>query len=418
MRILYVYDGNWPRAAIRVEKQTRSLSRNGHDVTLLSRNELREPRRERHAWMTIVRLPTAPTRALNRAVNFPYFFNPFWIWGIWSTARTTSAECIVVADLPLALTAVWVGKALGIPVYYDMVEPYPEALRSNWTFDRLSGLDHLVRNPRIAELVERRVVRKADFVFVVSEESRQRAIRIGAIADRVVIVGNTPENTEQLAASYPVPAVLEPWSDRVLVIFTGILVGDRGLPTAIEAIKLLESVVPDVFFAIVGDGPERPRLERFIQELGVGNRVALLGWQKHADLPAFISNAQIGLLPFYDCEHIRITLANKLFDYAGAGLPVVASDVPPMRRILEEIGAGLLARPGSAEDLAEKIAQLARDPGLRMTFGRCGREAVRTRYNWSVDEKRFLAAISAIHSPHAIPGADSHDSSLNLNRSC
>lgn len=417
MRILYVYDGNWPRGAIRVEKQTRSLTRAGHAVTLLSRNELREPREERHAWMTIVRLPTAPTRALNRAVNFPYFFNPFWIWGIFSTARNMRADCIVVADLPLALTALWVGSALGIPVHYDMVEPYPEALRSNWIFDRLTGLDHLVRNPRLAELVELRVVRMADVVFVVSEESRQRAIRIGAAPDRVVIVGNTPENVEQLAASYPMPPALEPWRGRVIVIFTGILVGDRGLPTAIEAVKLLESVVPEIFFAIVGDGPERPRLEQLVRQRGVGDHVTLLGWQPHADLPALIANSQIGLLPFYDCNHIRITLANKLFDYAGAGLPIVASDVPPMRRVLEETGAGLLARPGSAEDLARKIKQLARDPALRRKLGQRGQEAVRTRYNWSVDEERFLRAITPVRSMEHRAAADSDQRVPSLHRS-
>jgi glycosyltransferase involved in cell wall biosynthesis len=154
-----------------------------------------------------------------------------------------------------------------------------------------------------------------------------------------------------------------------------------------------------------------------IKHLGVGDRVALLGWQNHADLPAFYANSQIGLLPFYACNHICITLANKLFDYAAAGLPMVASDVPPMRRVLEETGAGLLARPGSPEDLAEKIAQLVRDPALRQELGRRGQQAVRSQYNWSVDEKRFLNAITEVHSSRAIAAADSADRRLSLNRS-
>lgn len=409
MRILYVYDGNWPRGAIRVFKQTRTLAGAGHSISLLSRNELREPRREQQEWMTVLRLPTVPTRALNRFVNFPYFFNPFWIWGIWSAAREMRADCIVVADLPLAPTALWVGRTLGIPVHYDMAEPYPEALRSNWTFDPMSSLDHLVRNPRLAEIVERRVVREADRVFVVSEESRQRSIRIGARPERVVIVGNTPENVEELAASYPRPALLEPWRDGIVVLFTGILRGDRGLPTAVEAIKLLETNIPELFFAIVGEGPERTRLERQIGQLGLTDRVRLFGWQNHQDLPAFYANSQIGLLPFYECNHIRITLANKLFDYAAAGLPMVASDVPPMRRVLEETGAGLLARPASPEDLANKIARLARDPFLREELGRRGQHSVRTHYNWLEDGRRFLNAITEVHRTRAAVAADFAD---------
>ena len=50
----------------------------------------------------------------------------------------------------------------------------------------------------------------------------------------------------------------------------------------------------------------------------------MLGWQPHASLPAYYQQAQVGLIPFLDSSHIRITLANKLFDYMAAGLPVIA----------------------------------------------------------------------------------------------
>jgi hypothetical protein len=108
MRILYVYDGDWPRGATRVAKQTRSLARAGHTVHLISRNSQGQPRREHEEWMTVLRLPHFRPRWLNRALNFPFFFNPVWIWSIWRAAKTLGADCIVASDLPLAPTALWV----------------------------------------------------------------------------------------------------------------------------------------------------------------------------------------------------------------------------------------------------------------------------------------------------------------------
>jgi glycosyltransferase involved in cell wall biosynthesis len=396
MNVLYVYDGNWPRGATRVVKQTRSLAHAGHRVYLVSRNELREPRREEHEWMKVLRLPSVRNRLLNRVINFPYFFNPFWLWGIWSAARELKADCIIVADLPLALTALWVGSALRIPVHYDVVEPYPEALRSQWLFDEMSWTDHLVRNPKIAEWVERRTYRRANQIFVVSEESRARSVSMGAPADQVVVVGNTPDNAEVFGAAHAFPAEMEPWRDKLRVIFTGILVGDRGLHTAVEAMKLLETRVPEAVFIIVGDGPERERVEETVRRVGVQSRVALLGWQDHRRLPQFCAHAHIGLLPFLNCTHIRITLANKLFDYMAAGLPIVASDVPPMRRVLEETQAGLLATPGDAAELAARIEQLARDQRMREEFAKQGQQAVRSTYHWGQDEQRFLNAVARV----------------------
>ena len=113
----------------------------------------------------------------------------------------------------------------------------------------------------------------------------------------------------------------------------------------------------------------------------------------HHIATAYYQHAQVGLLPFLDCAHIRITLANKLFDYMAAGLPVVAVDVPPMRRILDESGAGLLFPPGDVPALAQRIVALLCDSQLRRSCGTRGRAAVQRKYRWSVDERAFLTAL-------------------------
>ncbi|MEX2375125.1 MAG: glycosyltransferase family 4 protein [Dehalococcoidia bacterium] len=401
MNIVYVYDGDWPRGATRVVKQTRSLADAGHDVHLVSRNETRQPRQQTEAWMTVHRLPAQGPNWANRIINFPYFFNPFWIHGIYRAAKDADADCIIVADLPLALTALWVGRVLGLPVHYDMAEVYPEFLRGLWAFDQMSWSDYLVRNPAIAERLERFVLPRMDTTFVVSEESRDRCNSLGVDPARLVIVGNTPENPERLAGSGAIPADLEPYRGRPVLLFVGILIGDRGLKPAITAMTHLIHKRPDALLVVVGDGPDRARLESLVTELGLHEHVIFLGWKDHAELPEYYAQGHIGLLPFLDGSHVRITLANKLFDYMGAGLPVIASDLPPMRRVVEECRAGVLVPAGDPEALAAAAHSLLSEDAIRSDMGHSGRSAVLEKYRWERDEARFLATFE----PHAPRGA-------------
>jgi glycosyltransferase involved in cell wall biosynthesis len=393
MKILYVYDGDWPRGATRVAKQTRSLTAAGHTVHLISRNSLGQSRRQQEAWMTVLRLPHFRPRWLGRALNFPCFFNPVWIWSIWRAAKEMGADCMVASDLPLAPTALWVGRWLRIPVHYDMAEVYPEFLRSLWACDDMSWSDHFVRNPRAADWIERRVLPRFRTIFVVSEESRERCLRLGVPAHRLVVVGNTPENVEALGVCPPMPEDLEPWKGRPRALFVGTLLGDRGVTAAVQAMSHVIRDVPDAALIVVGDGPDRSRIQAAVDGAGLRDHVAILGWRESSDLTAYYHHADLGLLPFQDTAHIRITLANKLFDYMAAGLPVVAVDVPPMRRIVDETGAGVLYPPGDTAGLARAIVELLSDPLSRATFGARGRRAVTTKYCWREDEKRLVAAV-------------------------
>jgi glycosyltransferase involved in cell wall biosynthesis len=120
-------------------------------------------------------------------------------------------------------------------------------------------------------------------------------------------------------------------------------------------------------------------------------------------LPAYYRHAEVGLLPFRDTPHIRVTLANKLFDYMAAGLPLIAVDVPPMRRVISETQAGVLYPPGDAPALADAIVGLLGASARRERLGANGRRAVVERYCWQIDETRLLRELERLGPPGERP---------------
>ena len=388
--ILYVYDGDWPWRATRVAKETRSLASAGHRVVLISRNDRCQVRVEETPWMTVRRLPFVRVRALNRLINFPFPVNPVWFFSILRAATDCRADHILVRDLPLALTALAVGRRLGIPVAYDMAEVYPEFLRDRVEFNRASWSDRIVRSPGAAARVERAVLRRADTIIVVSDESRERCLGLGVARDRVIQVGNTPDDLEAIRAARRDPARDRPEFDEFVLLFVGILMWDRGVADAVRALPAIRAAFPKTRLIVVGDGDERRDIERLIAERGFGSCVELLGWRDHASLPELYATSDIGLLPFLGGRHVKITLANKLFDYMAAGLPIVASDLPPMRRVLHETQAGVLFEPGDQASLAAATVALLRDLAMRRRLADNGRRAATEKYNWREDEKRLL----------------------------
>ena len=120
------------------------------------------------------------------------FFNPAWIGAIWSTVKKTPADLILVRDIPLALTAILVGRWYNIPVLLDLAENYPAMLEDQRLYSPTSFIGRLMRHPGLAKIVEKTVLRLVDHIIVVVEESRDRLVEMGLDPGRITIVTSTP----------------------------------------------------------------------------------------------------------------------------------------------------------------------------------------------------------------------------------
>src|SRR5215204_4199038 len=166
------------------------------------------------------------------------------------------------------------------------------------------------------------------------------------------------------------------------VVFVGRLAPQKGVSTLVEAAGLLKD--PSAQVLLVGDGPERPKLEREAKRIGVGGRLHFVGFFAHDRLPAVLAHADLLVLPSLYEE-----LGTGLLEAMQAALPIVASRTGGIPDVIEDGINGLLVPPGEPEALAHAINHLLADRDLARRLSEGARERAKD-YDWEVLAERVL----------------------------
>lgn len=383
---------------VRVQKIILGLQGRGWAVDVVARNRRDLADREIVDGAAIHRIRRIRFlgRSLNGLLSFPLFLNLRWVRHIWRIARQTKPDVILVRDLPLAATAIWVGRLLKTPVVLDMAEDYPGLLRALWDTGAAKPLDLLVRNPTLASALERWVLRRIDGVVCVIEESAARVRSLGVPESKISVVRNTPMMID-------LPDNLHSDQDAgesLMIAYLGLIERHRGVHDLIRAVAECRKRNWPVKLVVVGDGVGLPEIQALATELGVlGRGVELLGRLENRRALDVISKANVGAIPHVPCAAWNATIPNKLFDYMSLGLPVLASDVPPVQRIVIQEACGVCYRSGDIMDLMSKIEEL-QSHSARTRMGAAGMAAVTERYNWAKDSERLDAALRRVIAKH------------------
>lgn len=396
MRIVYLWDADYPWD-VRTEKVCAALTAAGHEVVIAARNRGWAAERERlpEARVRRMRPWRWAGRRMDGILSFPAFVSPRWTGLLADAIRQADAELVIVRDLPLCPAAILVARRFGIPVLLDMAENYPAMLRETWDAGRRRPWDVLVRNPVLAEAVERWCLPRVDRVLAVVDESAQRLVRMGVPPERIDVVSNTPPRARA------VDVVRRGDSGAPLTVaYVGLMEVPRGIRALLDAVALLRGGGADVRLRLIGGGRDLALFRAHAAALGLdGVAVEFTGPLPHADAMRAVAAADVGAVPHHADAAWNTTIPNKLFDYMAAGLPVVASDAAPVARILAETGAGLVFPSGDARGLARAVRRMM-DPAARLRMGRAGLCAVRERYHWEADAAVLLRAVhDAVHGP-------------------
>jgi glycosyltransferase involved in cell wall biosynthesis len=228
-------------------------------------------------------------------------------------------------------------------------------------------------------LLERWLATKTTALVAVSPQVRDDLVALGvAPRERFVVVRVGIELEQRVAAERDGRGesrrVLGIGPDRFAVGWIGRMTGVKRTEDVLHAFRRLRDRGVDACLCMIGDGPDRPAVERRAHELGLMRDTLFLGYQE--EVAPFYAAFDAMILPSIN-EGTPVSAIEAL----AAGRPVVATRVGGVPDVVREGEDGFLVDPGDVDALADRLARLAADPELRDRLGAAGRARVVPRYS-------------------------------------
>lgn len=254
----------------------------------------------------------------------------------------------------------------------------------------VEGLTQISSSIRLLSLGnEDRHIRSADALTTVSPAiSDALRDRYALAATPAVILSAPPLREFNKSLSPHVRGVLNLPAGAKLAVYCG----QVKPPRAVHELVMALAHVPGLHVAILSNnkGSYIERLRSIAEQDGAADRLHLLPYVPEGEVPSFIRTADVGVLTLSPYGNADVALPNKLFQYLHAGLPVVVSDRPTMKRFVEKLGVGIPYEHGNIASLARALeAVLANADAYRAAA-----TAARAEYSWEQQEE-VLRAIYA-----------------------
>ena len=277
-----------------------------------------------------------------------------------------------------AYPAVMLARRAGLPVVYDMQSSLPEQLADHWVFRRRAAQAALRR-------CERWLLKQVDLVASSSGLSeRVRRIVPGARVREWrypgLLARPPAEEVAALRAELSIPA------RGPVVVYCGTFENYQGLSDLLAAVPLVLAELPEAVFVLVGNEGTRGRdllgnAPGFLQ----AGAVRLIDRQPRDRVPVFLALADVLVSP----RTYGGNLPLKIFDYLAAGKPIVATDIPTHRTLLDETRAVLV--PPEAREIARAVTTLFHDPDRAARLASAASTYAESSLGWetfvrSVDE--------------------------------
>ncbi|MEE2827743.1 MAG: glycosyltransferase [Myxococcota bacterium] len=283
------------------------------------------------------------------------------------------------AALPSAVAAL-VNR---IPLHYDW-DDWEAAI-----YEEACGRD---ANWRRINRFEIALAKIADTVSVASEALRKQAAELGVPSDCTfdAPVGADLDRFQCGGDGESIRSELG--FDGPIAVYLGQLAGAHAAPLFLEAaVRVLERQ-KDAGFLVIGGGGTLPDLKREAERLGLGDRIRFTGAIPHNKVPDYLDVADVAVATLPDTQQAATKSPLKVVEYMAAGKAIVASRVGEAVRFLDDGRVGQLVEPGSAQALADGIAELLADPYHRSELGVAARDHLRKNHTWMHTARKLETA--------------------------
>jgi glycosyltransferase involved in cell wall biosynthesis len=245
---------------------------------------------------------------------------------------------------------------------------------------------------KLAEMFELHLYRRATRVSVVTPGILERLAARGVPREKLFLLTNgvdtgvfrpAPPNTE-LARTLGL-------DQRKIFLYAGTHGMAQGLGTVLEAARQTKN--SGVLYVLVGEGAEKETLMKKAQSEGIAN-VRFLPNQPRALMPDLLNLAYASIVPLKRLDLFKSALPSKMFESMATAKPIVASMWGEAAQLIESSGGGLVVPPEDAAAMRDAVEKLAADPALAHELGVAGRQYVSAHFDRQVIATRFIELLT------------------------
>jgi len=310
----------------------------------------------------------------NKVIQYP--FSLFRYLQITKSVIQTSPDICHVHNFPLLFSGILVKLFTRSGLVYDAHEDY-----ASMRYPHNKLLTYLLRK------VELFLVRLfVDRVITVNQSLKSYFLSSEV---KTSVLMNLPFRAIQKSGD---KAVISQLTDKDFVVgYVGHIHEGRGYEALIPLCTHLIQSNVTAKFLIVGGGPFEREFDRLVKTNKLDDYFVMTGEVDHQEIPSFLRRIDVGLVLFTPiCYNNMIATPNKLFEYMAFGIPVVVSDLPEMRKIVDETRCGILIDPSNLREIGDSIKYLTKNPEEAKKMGKNGKKAFETKYNWDIQEGELL----------------------------
>ncbi len=237
-------------------------------------------------------------------------------------------------------------------------------------------------------LFERYNLRHAAHALACNQEAATLIRRHGYTGPLTIV----PQFGVDPALFSPAPASSTSWPTPVVVGYLGRLVPEKGLLDLLEAVAGLPATV---HLRLVGDGTQRPELERRAAQLGLGSRLELRPAVGSTEVPTTLQSFDLLVLPSRTMSNWKEQFGRVLIEAMSCGIPVLGSSSGEIPHVIG--AAGMIFPEGDVVALRAALAQLANSPERRRELAHAGRERVLAHFTQQAIARRHVEVYRAMH---------------------
>jgi colanic acid biosynthesis glycosyl transferase WcaI len=354
----------------------------GHSVRLI--------KRERVDGVEVTRVALYPSHdqsGIKRALNYLSFgFTAAW-YALFC-ARRPDVIYAYHPPLTVAVVAALARRLRRVPAVLDIQDLWPDTLRATGMFSSEFALGVVAR-------VCRFVYRSMDALVVLSPGFKRVLVERGVPEQRVEVIYNWCDEAALTAGADAVPPSF-PAADRFRLVFAGNMGKAQALDAVLDAVALVRDRVPHLSLVLVGGGVEVPRLKEQVALRGL-DQVQFIAQLPMREVGAVLRNADALLVHLRRDPLFEITIPSKTQAYMAVGRPLLMAVAGDAARLVEDSGAGVIARPEDAVSLADAISRLAgAAPEQREAMARSGREYYRAHLSLGVGVDAFVRVFARL----------------------